>query len=261
MRKSTMHEEHVEPPFPLRNAERPPSSAEVEKLEPKVLGVAGIGLLGLALFFGWKELQVQPEALLLVGTAAAAVAAAALKHFKIPSLGPVLLIASTAIGALWYGATREPMLLWGLGAAFAASTLYAVMGLKGRAALSTPSLRLHHLLSWHGVALSGLAASFAVYFQVFDAQANPWQDFVARRALFSLLWLLSGVGLVVWGRAQKATEVRDAGFVVLAAGVVKLVTYDSTHLDGVLRVGALAVAGSVLMAAAGLLRRLKPEAR
>jgi hypothetical protein len=62
--------------------------------------------------------------------------------------------------------------------------------------------------------------------------------------------------LVLHGRSRRATEIRDAGFLVLAAAVAKLLVYDTTHLDGLLRVGALAVGGAVLLASAAMVRRL-----
>jgi hypothetical protein len=54
---------------------------------------------------------------------------------------------------------------------------------------------------------------------------------------------------------------RDSGFLVVAAAVSKLLIYDTTHLDGLLRVGALAVAGVLLLGSAAAVRRLNAGAR
>jgi len=69
------------------------------------------------------------------------------------------------------------------------------------------------------------------------------------------------VGLVLWGRGRRATEVRDAGFLVVAAAVAKLLCYDATHLDGALRIGALAAGGVLLVASAVWVRRLNRAVR
>jgi hypothetical protein len=254
-----MHTEAEAAPTPLSpvvNARRP----EVVKVEAQVMGVAGAGLVALAAFFLWRELQVRAEMLLVITAGVAAVGAFTLRQWKVQLFGPVALLGATGAGALWYGATREPLLLAGLAVAFVAAVVLAVMDRSAAQADSTTS-RWHRLLSWHGVALSGLVTSFAVYFQVFDASDLSLQDFVARRALLSLAWLLSGVALVLFGRARQATEVRDSGFLVLAAAVTKLLVYDTTHLDGLLRIGALAVGGGVLLASAAVVRRLNTEAR
>jgi Predicted membrane protein (DUF2339) len=164
-------------------------------------------------------------------------------------------LGTTGLGGLWYAASREPSLLVGLGIAFAAALALALVEPRGPTP-ATPVDRWHRLLAWHGVALSGLVASLAFSFQLFDASDLSLQGFVARRALLSLAWLLAGLALVLGGRARRATELRDAGFVLVAAAVVKLLVYDSTHLDGPVRVGALAVAGVALVAAALRVRRL-----
>jgi hypothetical protein len=232
----------------------------VEKVETQVMGVAGAGLLALAGLFLWQELQVRAEVLLVLGATVAAVSAAVLHRFKIQLIGPAVLLGATGLGALWYGATREPLLLAGLGVAFVAALGLAVLDRRAPA-VESPVSRWHRLLSWHGVALSGLVTSCAVYFHIFDASDLSLQGFVARRALFSGTWLLAGVGLVLFGRAQRATEMRDSGFLVLAAAVSKLLIYDTTHLDGLLRVGTLAAAGAVLLGSAAVVRRLNAGAR
>ena len=225
---------------------------EVEKLETNVLGYAGAALLALAAVFLWRELA---EVVVVLGAAGAAVGASVLARLKVPLVGPALLLGATGVGALWYGASREPLLLVGLVVSFGAAIGLAMLERRGPALESTQA-RWHRLLSWHGVAVSGLVSSFALYFQIFDASDLSLQGFVARRALLSLGWLFAGVGLVLHGRSRRATEIRDAGFLVLAAAVAKLLVYDTTHLDGLLRVGALAVGGAVLLASAAMVRRL-----
>ncbi len=235
-----------------RSAER---VVETKRVEAQVLGGAGALLLGLAAIFSWQELHLATEVLMVAAAVGAAGLAWWLASIRAQLVGPVLLLGATGAGALWYGATREPVLLWALGVTFAASVAMALWD-RVRPRVESALDKWHRLLSWHGVALSGLGASFALYFQVFDASDLSLSRFVARRALLTLAWLFAGVGLVLRGRAVKATELRDAGFLVLAAAVGKLLVYDTMHLDGGLRIGLLFVAGAVLVASAVVARRL-----
>lgn len=239
----------------VRRAER---VVETKRVEAQVLGGAGVLLLGLAAVFSWQELHLATEVLMVGAAAVAAALAWWLASIRAQLVGPVLLLGATAAGGLWYGATREPVLLVALGLTFAASVALALWD-RLRAPMESVLDTWHRLLSWHGVALSGLAASFALYFQVFDASDLSLSHFVARRALLTLAWLFAGVGMVLRGRAVKATEIRDAGFLVLAAALGKLLVYDTLHLDGALRIGLLGVAGLVLVASAAVARRLNAE--
>ena len=247
-------------PQPEQLVEAVGPKVQAEKVESKVMGVAGAGLMVLAAYFLWHELQVPVEVLLVLGAGLAAASAVVLRKLNVQLVGPALLLGATGLGALWYGATREPLLLVGLLVAFGASVVLAVLERRAQLVQSGVA-RWHRLLSWHGVAVAGLVTSLAIYFQIFDASDLSLQGFVARRAILSLGWLLAGVGLVLFGRSRRATEVRDAGFLVLAAAVAKLLLYDTTHLDGLLRVGALAVAGVVLLGSAAAVRRLNAGVR
>jgi uncharacterized membrane protein len=231
-----------------------------ERIESKVMGVVGAGLLGMAGFFVWRELLVPVEALMALGTVAAVGLAEGLRRRAAPLVGPLLVLGAIGLSSLWYGASRAPLLLFPLGLAFGAAVAFALAEpAPGR---REPGVaRWHRLLLWQGVALGGLVTSFAVYFQVFDASDLSLEAFVGRRALLSLAWLVGGVALVLRGRSRRAPEVRDAGFVVLAAAVAKLALYDTTHLDGLWRIGALSVAGGVLLAASRVVRRLNAGGR
>ena len=67
------------------------------------------------------------------------------------------------------------------------------------------------------------------------------------------------MGFVLWGRKKGETAIRDAGFLFLAASVGKAALYDTTHLDGMLRVGLLAVAGVVLLGSGAVATRIRAE--
>ena len=237
----------------VRNAAR---VMETKKSEPMVLRVVGALLLGLAGFFVWQELHLATEVIVVIGAAAAAGLAAFAAYNRLTLVGPLALGAATGIAGAWYGATKEPVLLIAMGVAFLASAVLAIVLAQGER-LETVTDKMHRMVTWIGLGASGVITTFAAYFQIFDAsESTGLQDFVARRAILSLFWLLSGTALVLIGRQRDATEIRDAGFLVLAASVAKLMFYDTTHLDGAIRIGALAVGGVVLVAASFISRRL-----
>lgn len=239
-------------------AERKPNPVDVQKAEPKVLAIGGALLLGLSAIFLWRELTLANEVLAVVGSVAAA-ALAFLAHKKEKAgIGPIVLgIAGLATGA-WYGASKEPVLLIGMGVAFVASL---VLTLRAQKVFAGAEARIHRAMSWVGMAINGLIASFATYFFVFDATESSLNEFIARRSLLTLSWLIAGVVMVVAGRKRAATEIRDAGFLVLATSMVKLLVYDLGHTDGVIRIGALAIGGAVLMVASQLMGKLNAKAK
>lgn len=239
------------------DAKGPKRVAETHKVEPVVLGMGGGVLLLLSSVFLWQELALRSEAAMLLVAAGAVAAALGLGRARVPMAGPLVLLGATGVAGLWYGATREPMLLGALLTLFV-GTLAAIVVQRFRSSVESQTERRHRLLSWQAVAISGLGASFATYFHIFDASDLNLQHFVARRAVLTFFWLLSGVVMVLLGRGKQAPEIRDAGFLVLAASMGKLLIYDTTHLDGFLRIGALGIAGLVLLASAHIARALTP---
>ncbi len=229
---------------------------ETKKSEPMVLGSVGMVLLGLAAYFGWQELQMPAEVLAIFGAVVAAAIAWFASKSKITMLGPLVLGTASVVIGCWYAATKEPVLLIAMGVGFVVSLVLALRGLRHER-LDTASDKMHRMMAWLGLAVAGLITTFAGYFQIFDASESVGlQDFVARRAILSLFWLLSGTGLVLVGRSAKANEIRDAGFLVLAASVAKLMFYDTTHTDGAIRIAALAIGGLVLVIASFVSRRV-----
>ncbi|MBX7116783.1 MAG: DUF2339 domain-containing protein [Myxococcaceae bacterium] len=236
----------------VRNAERKAEPARVvdaQGVEPYVLGLGGSVLLLLGGFFAWRELALANEVLML----AAALVASAIAWFttkkQLPLLGPLVLVAATLSAGAWYAANKEPLLI----VAMAMTLLMSVFATwYGQKAFPREKFQLHQTFSWLGMALNGLATTFATYFLVFNATENDLNDFVARRVLLTLTWLVSGALMVIWGRGKKAPEIRDAGFVVLAASMSKLLFYDMAHTDGMVRVATLLVGGAVLLGSSQL---------
>ena len=240
------------------SAERKPEQQQVDpkKVQPTMLGAAGAVLLLLSGFFLWRELSLASEVLAVAGSALAA-AGAWLAHRKEKGhIGPIALGLATLGGGAWYAATKEPVLLIGLGMTFVASlvlTLLAQRDFKAELAKS------HRSLAWLTTAVSGLVASFAAYFFVFDATESSLNEFIARRALLTLTWLVSGTVMVVMGTKKSADEIRNAGYLVLASSMAKLLLYDLGHTEGAVRIIALAVGGVVLMGASKVTGRFAKE--
>lgn len=226
-----------------------------QRSEPQILAIAGALLLGLSGLFLWNELHVAVEVLAIVLASAVGLAVAALSKAQFKVVGPVLLLAGDGVVGLWYAATREPMLLVALSILFVASIVVVALEAR-RERLVTDADRWHRMASWHGLALSGLATTFAFYFHIFDASDLSLQGFVARRVVLTLAWLFIGTGMVLSGRKHKLSEVRDAGFLVLATSVGKMLFYDAVHDQGAVRVAALAIGGVTLLLAAEVARRL-----
>jgi hypothetical protein len=234
------------------------ASSDNRKLEPQILGIAGAVLLALASFFVWQELALAGTVLAIAGAACAAGFAWFAHSKEKGGWGPAVLAIAGTTCAAWYAATREPIVLIGLGITFIASVVLTALSqrqFKGEAA------KLHRMLSWFTTALGGLATSFATYFFVFDATESSLHGFIARRSLLTLSWLGAGVAMVVMGKKQSANEVRDSGFLVLGASMAKLLFYDLGHTDGLLRIGALALGGLVLVAASRFTATTQPAGK
>jgi len=74
---------------------------------------------------------------------------------------------------------------------------------------------------------------------------------VARRLLLTVVWLAAGLALVV----RRRPALQPGGRVLVAAAYVKALVYDTTHLDGGLRILALLVTGGLLLGGAWALGR------
>jgi uncharacterized membrane protein len=119
--------------------------------------------------------------------------------------------------------------------------------------------KAHGVLTWYGLAIAGLAASWAFYFNFFTVGFA--QDEIARRMLLTLGWLVAGVVLVLRAHKRGETVVRDAGFLLVATSIGKALLYDTTHLYGGLRVAVLGVAGLLLLGGGWLTSRPQQSAQ
>jgi hypothetical protein len=217
-----------------------------KKGEPALLAWSGALLLALAGMFLWKDLALASEVLALIGAGGAAAFAFVAHKKEWPGAGPIALgLAGIACG-IWYAATKIPITLAGAGVASVAALVLAV---RSQVTFKEKAAQLHRTLSWQAAVINGLISTFGLYFLVFDATETSLHEFIARRVLLTLMWLVSGAGMVVWGMRREASEVRVAGFVALAAAMAKLLMYDLEHTEGFVRIAALAVGGVVLLGA------------
>lgn len=219
----------------------------MDKHDWRILAAAGAGMLCLAGGFLWRDLQVQPEVLLVVASVLGA-GVALWSRGRQPLLGPAAMIACTLAGGAWYAIGRSPLLLIGLAASWAAALLGIALGNRAPHAAAD---RVHNVLLWHGFVLASVVTSCAVYFQ-FLTLGIP--DHIGRRLVLSLLWLLAATLLMVTARVTGRAVARDAAFGFVAMALAKAILYDSAHLDGWLRVGEFAVAALLLWSAAWVAR-------
>ncbi|NMO19323.1 DUF2339 domain-containing protein [Pyxidicoccus fallax] len=226
------------------------------KWDVKVLGSVGAGLLAMAAVFLWRDLQVPRELLLTV----AACVAAGLALVRIPMtrglLGPIAVLTCAVAGGLWYGATKQELLLVGLAVTLAVSV---VTLLRSRPGPGEAPDRVRDVLSWYGLTTAAIAASWSFYFHYLTLGIA--EDNVARRLVLTLGWLVVGVALVLTGRQRGTPVMRDAGFAFVAIAVGKALLYDTMNLHGTLRVAGLAVAGALMLGAAWLTSRAPAASR
>ena len=227
-------------------AERKQQSVDSKQMQPTVLGGAGAVLLLLSGFFLWRELSLASEVLAVAASALAAAGAWLAHRRGLGRIGPIALGLTALGGGAWYAATKEPVVLIGLGISFVAALVLTLLAQRD---VKAEWAKAHLKLSWLTTAASGLIGSFAAYFFVFDATESSLNEFIARRALLTLTWLVSGAALVVLGTRSGASGMREGGYLMLAASMGKLLFYDLGHTDGAVRIAALAVGGAVLMGA------------
>lgn len=221
------------------------------KLDLKVLVGAGSALLLLSGIFLWRDLELPAEAMVAVSAVLASVLALGRYPKDMPLVGPLALLSVTAVGAVWYALTKQPLMLPALGVCVTSALVTVI---RTNAEAREASHRVHLLLLWHGLALSVLVTTAAFYFHFFTLGFA--QDDLARRLVLTLLWVGTGIGFVIAAHLKQQAVIRDAGFVFIGVAVAKAALYDTMALSGNLRVASLAAAGLLLLLGAWVTSRL-----
>ena len=223
------------------------------KREARGLAIAGAALAALASYFLWRDLGIGLEWLTVIAGALGLGLVALGGRVLDPvvagrSAALVLIGAATGDGA-WYAMTRADALLPGLLLVFAGSVILCVKDL-GRARSARDELGLS--LDWTALTASGLAASWAAYFRLFTVGFAAGFD--ARRLVLTLAWLSAGLVVLVT-RPARDPAARWAGVALVGCAIAKATLYDTTHLDGALRVLVLGVSAALLFGGAFLAGR------
>jgi hypothetical protein len=217
------------------------------KNSSSLLSVGGAGFLALAAIFLVRDLALPPETLLGAAALLASIAAVLGRPRRWPWVGPGGLLAVAIGGGAWYLAVTSPALLPGL--ALAAVGAIATVVLHERRTFASPSSAANPL-AWYAAGTAFLAASAALYFHFLTLGVAD--ESVARRLIPTIAWLAIGLGLLVASRSRTSPPGRvGVGFIAVAT--VKALVYDSTHLQGPLRVTVFAAVGALLLAGAHLI--------
>jgi uncharacterized membrane protein len=218
----------------------------------KALRFVGVTLLALTALLIWKEVSLSAVYLLLAGSAVTTITSFVLERKKREIVGPVLSFTTLVIGSGWYAATREPIVLGAISAVFAT---FAGLAWLHRARGSG----LHRTLVFQGAAWSGLILSMASDFHLFHASEIGDENFLARRVILTIGWLIPGLALVVNGTKREDRTFQATGLVLTAAALGKLLMYDTVQLEGVLRIASYGLAGVLTLVAGQLLTRKAPQ--
>jgi hypothetical protein len=207
-----------------------------------VLALAGTLFLGLAGFFLWRDLALPRELLLSLAALLTGGALVLRRPRRWPAVGAVGLFATTVATAAWFALRQEAALLPPLAIAVVMAAAAVLRGDEGDGALTGR-------LTWYALGGALLAASWALYFHFFTAGFAA--ELVGRRLVLTLAWLGMGLAFVVGGRARLA--IRHVGLGFVACAVAKAAFYDTTHLQGPLRIAVLAAVGALLVVGARVL--------
>jgi hypothetical protein len=222
------------------------------RTEPVLLGGAGLALLGVGASSVWSTVAPPAGVLALGGALAASTLALLGVKRRWPLVGPLSLAAGVVMVGGWYAALKDPFAVWGLAALAGASAMVAARDDDAPERFRQP----HQLMTWLTFAVSFMAATLAAYFEW--VHVSGWVDaetFILRGAVVTIPWLLAGVALVLHGRLADKLPRRDAGFVLVAVAVGKLLLHDTAYLQGVTRALVFCVLGVVLLSASLLLSR------
>jgi hypothetical protein len=211
----------------------------------RLLAAGGAGFLALAAIFLVRDLALPTETLLGVAALGASVAAVLGRPRQWPWIAPAALLAAALAGGGWYVMVTSPALLPGL-ALTAVGSIAALVLHKRRAS----DANLAGALFWYAAGAAFLIASAALYFHFLTLGLA--EESLARRLIPTIGWLALGLALLIAARSRTSPPGHVA-VVYIAAAVMKALVYDSTHLQGPLRVTVFAAVGALLLTGARLI--------
>lgn len=230
-------------------------------INSRFLMAVGVAFVGVAVLLTIRELQLSPgyllSAFLLVLAIGAHVSSGILRSAALVSFAVGTIVAPMT----FFLYRTEAPFLCAVGVSFA-SSLYLLAVL--RAVWSGFDLKdknkstanLESVTLWFALILSSMTFSWGLYFWFLTGMH---EDFIARRLIYTLVLTTVGVAFTVIGRSRPLPFLSVMGLTYLVAGVVKAVVYDTTHLDGFLRIGVFAGAGVLLLLGGALTAKPKQE--
>lgn len=215
------------------------------KNSSSILAAGGAGFVALAAIFLARDLTLPTETLLGAAAILASVAAILGRPRHWPWVAPAALLAAALVGGGWYVVVTSPALLPGL-ALTAVGSIAALVLHQRRAS----DANLAGALFWYAAGAAFLVASAALYFHLFTLGLAD--ESLARRLIPTIGWLAIGLVLLIAARSWTSPPGRIAvGYIAVA--VMKALVYDSTHLEGPLRVTMFAAVGALLLTGARLI--------
>ena len=197
-------------------------------------GAGGL-FVALAVAFCWYDLHLSTQYLLAVGGGLTLALTVAARNEGTKVLVSIAIGALVMAGVVWHALTVALPLTIGL----------LVVGAAGIVHVATTPAQRH---AWLAGATAALGASWAAYYRF--ATLGFAAESTSRRLVITLAWLLGGLVGMVLGTRKDERGMRDAGALVVVVAIVKALSYDTTHLAGVARVGLCALAGVALIVGA-----------
>lgn len=124
---------------------------------------------------------------------------------------------------------------------------------------SKRAVNLESIVVWFSLIVSSIAFAWVTYYKYLTPLGA--EEFIVRRLVFTLFFVVVGVICTVAGRNTAVPFLAAAGLTYMAAGVLKALAYDISHTSGMIRIGVFASCGAVLLLGGFLMTRKSPGSR
>jgi uncharacterized membrane protein len=209
--------------------------------QTNLLGIAGAAFLILAGFFLWRDLSLPRELVMTVLALVTGMATALRWPRRWPAVAPVALICTTLAAVIWFTLEKQVSMLPSLAIALVTGGAAVLRGQHAGEG------KLADQVIWYAFGTALLALTWGLYFNFLTAGfASDW---VARRLIITVFWLALGLLFFVRGTGRLPAAVH-VGLGFIGVAVAKAAFYDTSHLHGYLRIGALAAVGLLLVVGA-----------